>query len=109
MAYYNTDNIIFKQTTECKKVESDISSGISRMETSEDKIARLEADLVLIADQEKLIVSQLAHIDSSKQKLLTIIENSEGEGAVDPKRKQYVSYSLFFALLNFTLLTITSF
>lgn len=61
------------------------------MEASEDKIARLEADLVLIADQEKLIVSQLAHIDNSKQKLLTIIENSEeGEAPNGPKDKRYV-------------------
>jgi len=46
------------------------------MQASERRIERLESDLALIADQEKLIVSQLTHIDSSKQKLLTIIENS---------------------------------
>lgn len=43
---------------------------------SEDKMSRLESDLALIADQEKLIVTQLAHIDTSKQKLKTIIENT---------------------------------
>ena len=48
------------------------------MMSSEDKIARLESELALIAGQEKLIVSQLAHINSSKQKLLTIIEHTEG-------------------------------
>ncbi|ODN02360.1 Kinesin-like protein KIF16B [Orchesella cincta] len=76
------------KSAEYKKLESDIESGIAKMEASEDKIARLEADLVQIADQEKLIVSQLVHIDSSKQKLLTIIENTEGEAPVDPRRKQ---------------------
>lgn len=46
---------------------------------SEDKMMRLESDLALIADQEKLIVTQLAHIDNSKQKLRTIIENTNDQ------------------------------
>jgi len=57
-------------------VDAEIDKAIAKMVSSEDKMGRLEADLALIADQEKLIVNQLAHIDSSKQKLLTIIENT---------------------------------
>jgi hypothetical protein len=60
-------------------LKSDIEKGITRMTASEDKIGRLESDLSLIAGQEKLILNQLAHIDSSKQKLLTIIEHSTDE------------------------------
>ncbi len=60
-------------------MKSDIEKGITRMTASEDKIGRLESDLSLIAGQEKLILNQLAHIDSSKQKLLTIIEHSTDE------------------------------
>lgn len=65
------------QEKECDELNADVEKGISRMLASEERIQRLESDLALIADQEKLIVNQLAHIDSSKQKLLTIIENSE--------------------------------
>lgn len=57
-------------------MDAEIDKAIAKMVSSEDKMGRLEADLALIADQEKLIVNQLAHIDSSKQKLLTIIENT---------------------------------
>ncbi|CAG7725010.1 unnamed protein product [Allacma fusca] len=70
---------ISEKKKECEEVESELEAGISKMVASEDKISKLESDLALIVDQEKLIVSQLAHIDSSKQKLLTIMENSTEE------------------------------
>ncbi len=66
---------------------------MTKIMASEDKMIRLESDLALIADQEKLIVTQLAHIDTSKQKLKTIIENTSDQlelDDVDEKKKTYV-------------------
>lgn len=80
------------QSQECKRLEEEVDKGIAKMVASEDKMSRLESDLALISDQEKSIVNQLTHIDSSKQKLKTIIENTtEGDvDGVDEKKKQYV-------------------
>lgn len=57
-------------------MEDEVNKSMDKIMASEDKMSRLESDLALIADQEKLIVTQLAHIDTSKQKLKTIIENT---------------------------------
>lgn len=80
------DSHICFQKQEYQNLESEIEAGIAKLVSSEDKITKLESDLALIADQEKLIVKQLAHIDSSKQKLLTIIENSTEENNYDRKK-----------------------
>jgi len=71
------------------------------MVASEDKMSRLESDLALIADQEKSIVTQLAHIDSSKQKLKTIIENTADADfdALEERKKQYVNV-IFLCMLS---------
>jgi hypothetical protein len=78
------------QVEECKNLEQEVEKGMSKMIASEDKMTRLESDLALIADQEKSIVTQLAHIDSSKQKLKTIIENTADADfdAIEERRKQ---------------------